>query len=453
MLARNALTHLNNWKNRDKRKILLVRGAGQVGKTFIIRELGKTFKRFIELNLLAEPRIAALFSEGSLDPNTILEAISAYRGEPIVDGETLVFIDEIQASTDAISALRFFYEKRPNLHVIASGSLLDFAIEDTASFGVGRIEYLYMYPLSFKEFLVARNEEILLAQIQKALPTSPLAEVLHHKALSLYKEYLCIGGMPEVVSAYLGNGASATSQASSRLQQVTYLLGNILTGYSDDFSKYKKRLKIEHIEETFRSSALQAGKKFIFSHAFRDANSKVVYKALDLLVKAGVVHKVFHTNANDAAVLNSEYDPKKFKTIPHDIGLYNRLSGIQLSDLALQNPLALVHKGSLAEVACGLTLLWEREPFSQEPLYYWHREAKSSNAEVDYVVNIEGKIVPLEVKASGQGAMHSMRVFLKEKNLKFGVRVSTENFGSYEDILTLPLYAVSELERIVKTCR
>lgn len=143
---------------------------------------------------------------------------------------------------------------------------------------------------------------------------------------------------------YLNTGNGANLENRSKLQQVSYLLGNIVTGYRDDFSKYKKRLKIEHIDETFRSSALQAGKKFVFSHAFRDANSKVVHQALDLLVKAGVVHKVYHSNSTDGAVLNSQYDPKKFRVIPNDIGLYNRLSGIHLGDIALLDPLALVHK-------------------------------------------------------------------------------------------------------------
>jgi predicted AAA+ superfamily ATPase len=450
MLARNILKYLNYWKNKESRKVLLLRGARQVGKTFIVRELGKAFKRFIELNLVAEPRIAALFSQGSLEPDGIIEAIGAFKGVPVVDGETLLFIDEIQASPEAITALRFFYEKRPNLHVIASGSLLDFAIENTPSFGVGRIEYLYMYPLTFNEFLLASKEELLLSQIQKATPFLPLAEVLHHKALRLFKEYLCIGGMPEIVSEYLNKDSSAiAANNSTRLQQVSFNLGNIITGYSDDFSKYKKRLKIEYIEETFRSTALQAGKKFVFSHAFRDANSKVVHQSLDFLVKAGVVHKVYHTSANDGAALNSECDYKKFKTIPHDIGLFNRLSGIHLGDIALLDPLELIHKGSLAEVSCGLALLWEREPYTQDPLFYWHREAKSSNAEVDYVVGINDKVVPVEVKASGKGAMHSLRIFLKEKGIKHGARISTENFGIYDDIITIPLYAVSELSRVM----
>ncbi len=230
-------------------------------------------------------------------------------------------------------------------------------------------------------------------------------------------------------------------------------MSTILTGYEDDFAKYKRRLAIAQIQEPFRSTALQVGKKFVYSHAYRDANSKFVPRALDLLLRAGVVHKVCHTNANDGAVLASERDVQRFITLPHDLGVFHRLCGLSIDDLAVADPLALIHKGRLAEAACGLELLWQRPPYSLEPLYYWHREAKSSKAEVDYVVSVGGQFVPVEVKATWKGAMHSMRAFLRAKAALLGVRVSTENFGRLKDALIVPLYAVSEIARLVSGAR
>jgi len=440
-LRREAYKHLTNWKNNSKRKVLLVRGARQVGKTYLIRKLGQEFRRFVEINLVENENLKAIFTSGNLDPNQILESLGAYLGEAIVDGETLLFIDEIQACPEAITALRFFYEKRPELHVIATGSLLEFALEDTASFGVGRIEYLYLYPLTFKEFLISQDEGLLLEQIEKASHNKPLLDILHIKALTLLKTFLQIGGLPEIVSTYL---------ATKDISQCHRLLSNLLTAYEDDFSKYKKRLNIEALRETFRSTAIQAGKKFIYSHAYRDANSKTVNKALELLVQAEVVNKIHHSSANGIP-LGGEIDLNKFKTSPLDIGIFNRLSGLNLSELATIDPLQLINKGTLVEIYTGLELLYNsNNATSKEQLYYWHREAKNSNAEVDYVIETNNKVVPVEVKASTKGAMHSMHLFLKEKGLGLGIRVSTENFSKYENILVVPAYAVGEIGRVVR---
>lgn len=438
-LVRSVYSHLLSWKRNPRRKVLLLRGARQVGKTYIARQLGREFRSFVEVNLSEQPQLIKLFTGGSLDPEPILESLAAFYGTQIVDGETLLFFDEIQESPAAIAALRFFQEKRPNLHVLATGSLLEFALEEVTSFGVGRIEYLYMYPLTFREFLVNLREELLLEQIGKASPLHPLSEPLHTKCLSLLKTYLLLGGMPEVIARYV---------ESRDMVEVARIVSSIVTGYEDDFAKYKRRLKLDQLRETFRSAALQVGKKFVYSHAYRDASSKVVHQALNLITKAGIVHKVFHSSANGIP-LGGEVDITKFKTIPLDIGIFNRLRGVHLSDLAVIEPLELITKGELAEAYCGMELLWSKEPYSQEALYYWHRESKSSNAEVDYLIELHGEIYPIEVKASGKGAMHSMRMFLREKGRKRGIRVSTENFARYDDTLVCPLYAVAELGRVV----
>ena len=435
-ISRKAFENLLIWKNNPKRKVLLIRGARQVGKTYLARKLGREFKNFIEINLVEQANLKSVFETGNLDPNKILESISAYFAQSIEDGQTLLFIDEIQACPEAITALRFFYEKRPNLHVLATGSLLEFALEEISSFGVGRVEYLYLYPLSFNEFLISQGEDSLIEEIKKA---KPLAEVLHLKALSLLKLFLQLGGLPEVHVLY----------ASSRdLLLCSRLMSTLLANYEDDFSKYKKRLSVEALAETLRSTSLQTGKKFIYSHAYRDAKVKTVSKALSLLVKAGLVHQVFHSSANGIP-LGAELDTGKFKVIPLDIGIFNRLSGLQISDLAMLNALDLINKGALVEMFVGLEIINSGDNSCKESLYYWHREAKSSNAELDYILQVGQKIVPIEVKASSKGSMQSMHAFIKEKKIKLGIRTSTENFSEYDKIKVVPLYAISEIRRII----
>ena len=438
-MSRKAYGQLVNWKNNPNKKILFVRGARQVGKTYLIRKLGAEFKRYLEINLIEQSNLKSIFTSGNLDPSQILESLGAYLGESIIDGETLLFIDEIQACPEAITALRFFHEKRPNLHVVATGSLLEFAIEDTSSFGVGRIEYLYLYPLTFKEFLISQGEELLLEQVERANYKRPLLEALHIKALSLLRTFLQIGGLPEVVSIY-----SSTRDVSLCFK----LLSNSLIAYEDDFSKYKKRLSIEALSETFRSTALQAGKKFIYSHAYRDANVKTVNKALELLLKAGVVNKVYHSSANGIP-LGGEIDISKFKTSPIDIGIFNRLSGLNLSDLATLDPLQLINKGTLVEVYAGLEILHNQNSTSKGQLYYWHREKPNANAEVDYVVQQGENIIPIEIKSSTQGSMQSLHKFMEEKNTAVGYRFSLENFAAYDKLMVMPLYAVSSFEKLV----
>jgi predicted AAA+ superfamily ATPase len=442
-LERSISKDLQSWTKQKGRKVLLLRGARQVGKTFVCRQLGKSFKTFVEINLVEQPLVTKLFEDPGLSIDQLIASIAALTGQGIVDGETLLFIDEIQASAEAISKLRFFHERRPHLHVIATGSLLEFAIEDVASFGVGRIEYLFMYPLTFEEMLLASKEDQLITLISSMTPAEPLPLPLHQKALSLLKSYLIVGGLPEVQAQFI---------ETKDLLMLNRIHTNLLLAYEDDFSKYRKRVPQSRLRDTMRAVAFQAGRKFIYSHAYRDAASKDVHGALDLLVRAGLVHKIHHSSARGVP-LGAEIDPKKFKVIAHDVGIFNRLSGLQVSEVILEDLSSLMHKGSLVEVFCGLELLAHGVGENtgrhlKKELFYWHREAKSSNAEVDYLLEIGSEIVPLEVKSSGSGSMHSMRMFLKEKNIKRGIRVSAEPLAQLHDTLVIPLYALSEVTRL-----
>ncbi len=201
-LKRTIDEELANWKLAKKRKPLMLRGARQVGKTSTVKKLADNFTHFVEINFDEQPAFSAIF-EKNLSVFEVCEQLSVLTNTPIIEGETLLFLDEIQSCIPAISMLRYFYEKMPELHVIAAGSLLEFVMADIPSFGVGRVRSMYMYPLSFREFLMAHGEYLLLEQLDKATVSKPLSELIHQKSINLYKKFLIIGGMPEVVSAYV----------------------------------------------------------------------------------------------------------------------------------------------------------------------------------------------------------------------------------------------------------
>jgi uncharacterized protein len=438
-ISRHIHSALLFWKNSPDRKVLLVRGARQVGKTYSLRELGRTFPHFLEINFSESAFAKGFFDPNDLNPELVLSKLKAYYNIPIEDGQTLLFFDEIQECQTAISALRFFHEKRPKLHVAAAGSLLDFAIRELPSFGVGRIQSLFMHPVTFLEFLEASEHAGLAAALRRTGPGDKQFGVFHHELIRTFRSFLCCGGLPEVVSGYLQD---------KDLQAAARKIETIKVGLEDDFSKYRGKVPEARLREVLRSAALQAGKKFVHKHAYPDANSQQVQAALGLLNYAGLVHKVYHANCGGIP-LGAGVDAKKFKTIPFDHGLYQRLMGITPAELVLAGDSELTNKGALAEVFCAVELAGYSSPLSPAELYYWHRESKSSNAEVDFVVQVGSRIVPIEVKSGVRGGMKSLHLFLQEKKHPLGVRVSMEPFSRVGDVLVVPLYGISQLERLI----
>ena len=426
--------HLNSWKTDDKRKVLLLRGARQVGKTYSVREFGKGFRYFLEINFESDKEIHQFFN-GNLNPTEICNNLSVYYNTPITDSETLLFFDEIQACVPAMSSLRFFFEKRPELHLIAAGSLLEFALSELPSFGLGRIDSLYMYPLSFDEFLLAHNEEKLYKLKQNSDPSNPLSNVFHYKLLSYLKKFMLTGGLPEVVARYIETGDLLKSQR---------VLDNLINGLDDDFIKYKKRIPVSRIREVFESVVQQSGNKFMFSKIASSSNQQQLMEALNLLQMAGLVFKVTHTAANGLP-LGAQVNTKKFKVLIYDQGIFHRILGFDLSRKLLIDDFSAINKGAIAELFVGLEIVKYSLVSSKQKLFYWHREKRGSNAEVDYITQNENNIVPIEVKSGTQGKMQSLHLFLKEKNIDTGIRISTENFCSYDKIVVYPLYAVNNM--------
>lgn len=426
-LKRNIDVVLLNWKNSHSRKPLLLRGARQVGKSTSVRTFGKQFAYFLEINFETEKEIHVFF-EGNINVTAICEKLSVYYHTPIEAGKTLLFFDEIQQCIPAISAIRYFYEQYAELHLIAAGSLLEFALAELPSFGVGRIRSVFMYPLSFYEFLEAKGEAKLLDLIQIG---KPLDAPFHKKLTEYLRIFLIIGGMPEVVSKYIDG---------EPLLEIQTVLDELQSSIVADFTKYKKNVPSNRLIEVFEAVVVQSGGKFNLSKASANANHGQIKEALSLLEKAGLIYAVTHS-AGNGLPLGAETNDKKRKYLLLDTGIFQRILGLNIGQFLVANDQDFINKGPIAETFVGIEIIKNSNPFTQERLYYWHREMPSSNAEVDYLVPKNGQVLPVEVKASQKGSMQSLLLFMKEKNTK-GLRVSLENFGVFQDISIVPLYAV-----------
>ena len=433
-LKRTIDEELLNWQLAKKRKPLILRGARQVGKTSSIQNLAQHFTYFVEINFDEHSFYSSIF-EKNLSVFEVCEQLSVLTNTPIVAGKTLLFLDEIQSCIPAISMLRYFYEKMPELHVIAAGSLLEFALADMPSFGVGRVRSLYMYPLSFSEFLMAQEQHLLLDQLNKATVSKPLSEPVHQKLINHHKKFLIIGGMPEAVSIYVG---------SKDLLEVQRVLNDLLISLQADFAKYKTRVPSARLVEVFNAIAQQVATKFTYSYPTATLSNLQIKEAIELLKMAGLVYAVTHSAANGIP-LGAEINPKKTKFLIFDTGIFQRILGLNIADLLISDDFNAINKGHISELYVGLALLKAESCYQKANLYYWQRDAKNSQAEVDFVCQFNNAIVPIEVKAGTKGSMQSLYLFLKEKKLPMGFRLSLENFSSMEQITILPIYAAHNL--------
>lgn len=443
--------YLSEWATRPIHKPILLRGARQVGKSTAVRHLGESFKYYVEINLEKQSNYIDLFKK-DLDVTRIVPQMAAMCGTPIVPNETLLFIDEIQESQEAIMALRYFKEDMPNLHVIAAGSLLEFVLDEIPTFGVGRIHSMYMFPMTFDEFLLANGEQLLLDARGQANIDAPLPAPLHEKLIGLMRTFMLVGGMPESVVKWV---------QTHDFLQCQEVQDDIIIGYEADFPKYKKKVDPQLLIATMKSAATQATKKFVYSRVPGEYKTAEVKKALDLLIKAGVLVPVTHSSGNGLP-LGDEADESIRKILLLDTGLMLRLLNMTMGDtsaitaqILTATATDLVNKGPMAEMLAGLELLHYLTPNLHHDLYYWVRQAKNSTAEIDYLLSRDMKVLPFEVKAGVQGGMKSLWDFMREKKLDQAVRCSLENFGKFDyidaeaegavrHVEVYPLYALSQ---------
>lgn len=428
--------YLKVWKSESYRKPLLLRGARQVGKTHAVRKLGESFSSFVEVNLELFPDAKAIF-EKDLQPERIIRALSLITRTPIEPGKTLLFLDEIQAVPQALLALRYFYEMMPELHVIAAGSLMDFAIQKVGV-PVGRVEFLYMYPMSFIEYVAAVREPLVIEEILAHNVDKPMSDVIHVRILDLVGEYLAFGGMPAVLNCW---------QELRDALRCSKIHASLLAAYRQDFGKYARKLQIKYLELLFNQIPLQLGKKFRYGVVEGGYRKRELAPALDLLVTAGIAHQVFYSSGQGVP-LGAQIDPQNYKVIFLDVGLSQAALGLDVANWFLHPIDELINKGPLVEAFIGQEILAYSNPSRKNDLYYWQRTLRSSEAEVDYLLELDRNIVPIEVKSGPGSTLKSMHSFLENHaGSPYGIRFSTLQYSRFEKIHSYPLYAVAEVMR------
>lgn len=437
-MYRHIESNLLDWKDAPTRKPLLVRGARQVGKSYSVEKFGREhFESMLLVNFELEPLFSSCFEH--LDPRKVINALELVTQISIVPGKTLLFLDEIQQCPKAIMALRYFKEKMPELHVIGAGSFLEFVIDDERyQQPVGRVESLYMKPCSFVEFLLARGDAALVDYMSTVTLEEGIEPVVHEMLLERCREYFVVGGMPEAVYHYT---------KTQKIIGIEKIQASILEYYRRDLAKYHKKLNVSILDKLFTKVPALVSQHFKYADIDPDTRSRDQKPALDALIKAGVIHPVYKTSASGLP-LHIGMSEKKFKLLFLDTGLVKHETKLEKSVL-LSEELLLLNQGAIAEQFVGQELLAYGKSYEESRLFYWARDQRGSQAEVDYVIHVNGDVIPIEVKAGKTGRLRSLKSFMQERQSKLGVRVSQHPMSYENGVLSVPLYMIHELERLV----
>lgn len=394
-MRRSITAALHAWSDSPRRKPLVVRGARQVGKTWAISDFGRArFSAVHTVDLEARRRWHRLF-EGDLDARNIVAELEVVLGRRIVAGHDLLFFDEIQACPRALVALRYFHEQFPELHVVAAGSLLEFALGEY-SFPVGRVQFLDVPPMTFAEFLWALGEDVA-AEIVSATP-APQTAVAHEHLLELVRRYLFVGGMPEAIAAFVASGS---------LREAFAVQDELAVAYREDFGKYAGRADKDCLDGVLAGVARGVGGQVKYTRLVEGFDNRAIKRAFDLLSRARVVRPV-RAASPAGRPLAASASQKRFKAIMVDVGLMQRLCGLRSDIEYVRSDLLAVFQGALAEQFVGQELV----AATGGELYYWAREARGSTAEVDYLIEVGGRVKPIEVKAGPAGRLRSLRMLL-----------------------------------------
>lgn len=429
---------LKAWKIDPKRKPLIIRGARQVGKTWLVENFGRTeFKTFFGINFELQPAFKSCFE--NLDPDKIITSIELTANISLAGDDTLLFLDEVQECPAAIKALRYFFELKPGLCVIAAGSLLEFVEQsDSISIPVGRVLNYHLTPLSFGEFLTSCREDRLREFLANLSIKDSIPESIDGKGTALLRTYLYTGGMPAAVSDWIERKS---------LFAIDALHSSLLQNYRQDFGKYGRRMNSDMLEKAYAKIPGLVGAPIAYSLIDRNANSREVKRAIALLEKARIVSLIRATSGAGLPLVTYA-DDKKIKPLFLDVGLLQNAMGISSETFSATDLLA-VYRGAVTEQFIGQQLLSLKKPFEDSDLYYWSRNVTGSEAEVDYLYQSGEKIIPIEVKSGATGSLKSLRMFLKEHNASVGVRFSMHPLSYHDKVLSIPLYAVESLPKLV----
>ena len=456
-MKRKQLKALGTWLNGVDRKPLVIRGARQIGKSTLVRLFAEQIQRpLAEVNLERYPELNTVFE--SMSPQQILNQLEALPNIPAIGATSMLFLDEIQAAPPAIAALRYFYEESRDIPIIAAGSLMEFALtEQRISIPVGRIQYLHMGPMTFTEYLEALGERKLKESIESYTFGVEIGPVVHTRLLELLRSYYFVGGMPGAVEVYA---------KSKKFSDVGPVHNSIIETYREDFQKYARSRNLIRMQHVLNFAARNVGVKIKYSNVLKDVHSSTIKQDIDLLTMARVISKVIHTHASGLP-LQADLEEKAYKLLFLDVGLMNAISGVGWNTLSRFDDIQLINEGAIAEQFVGQHLLELLADSPNRELTYWLREGRSSNAEVDFVVALDGRIVPIEVKAGGRGSLRSLHQFVGEKRVPLAVRFDS-NPPSIQTVnatiqagdkasevtyrlLSLPLYLVEKVADVMRT--
>ncbi|MBN2531382.1 MAG: ATP-binding protein [Spirochaetales bacterium] len=436
-MKRDIEHQLEKWKDDKRRMPLLIRGARQVGKSYTITDFGKRyFHNLVILNFEQYPEYKKCFT--SYNPFEIIQNISVLTRQEIIPGETLLFLDEIQECPAAIIALRYFYEQISPIHIIGAGSLLEFTLRsESIRVPVGRIQYIFMKPMSFGEFLDAIGEEKARKIIQNFSSVQPISEVIHNHLLALIKKYMILGGMPAVIDEYIATG---------NLEKCRQIQNSIIQTYRDDFGKYARYVKHIHLIKIFNFIPVSVGNKFKYSHVDPDTQSRDLKEAVRLLRMAGIIYVIKKTSGH-ALPFEVHANDKHFKTIFLDVGLMQNMCGLA-GDINFASDILSINRGAVAEQFVGQELLAYQDSFQYPQLYYWIREKRNSSAEIDYLINSGSDIIPVEIKAGKTGKLKSLHLYREKYQPRVALKISQDPFYRDDGIISLPIYAIESIKNL-----
>ncbi|MFC1583976.1 ATP-binding protein [Fibrobacterota bacterium] len=407
MIYRKILVELDRWKEKKDRKPLIIRGARQVGKTTAVEMFSSKFDQFIHLNL-DNRKDAEMFQHG-LEVDELIQFIYLNKNQKMSKGKVLLFIDEIQNSPQAVAMLRYFYEKAGHLHIIAAGSLPETMMGGKqVGFPVGRVEYMFMYPMTFEEFLKAKGEDSLLSYYHQV----PIPDLALSRLHELFHKYTLIGGMPEVAAAYFETGD---------ITELADIFREVITSYLDDVSKYARNLSMDQcIRHVIESAPFEAGKRIKF-HGFGNSNyrSREIGEAIKTLERAMLLYLFRPSTAVEPPVIPDLKKSPKLQFL--DTGLLNFVTGMQ-KYFFQSNDINDFYRGLIAEHVIGQELIATHSG-SRRIIHFWVREKKQSNAEIDFLLPYKQYVIPVEVKSGKKGSLKSLHQFINRTNHPYAVRV------------------------------
>lgn len=434
-MYRYKINELKKWKESQERKPLIIRGARQVGKTWLMKEFGESeYEKCAYINFDENNRMIELFS-GDFDIERIVQGLKIESGVNIEPENTLIIFDEIQETPKALTALKYFYENASQYHIVAAGSLLGVAMHEGISFPVGKVDFLDLYPLNFKEFLKALGEDDIVELIEKN--DINLINVFADKLKNYLKQYFYIGGMPEIVETYI---KTKDFKEVRRKQEI------LLAAYEQDFSKHAPNNIVPRIRQLWNNIPTQLAKenkKFIYGLIKQGARAREYELALSWLIDCGLVYQINRVNACKVP-LSAYQDFNAFKLYLLDVGLLCAKANLDAISIIDGNEIFIEFKGALTEQY----VLTELKTGTDSPVFYW--SADKGTAEVDFIIQIGTNNVPIEVKSNENLQAKSLKSFIQRYETKINVRTSMAGYEKQENIINIPLYLIGNIQKICK---